>query len=134
MIKEVSSIKSRILVVDDERDIVDLIGYHLSKSGKEIISAYNGAEALEKIKESRPDLMILDVMMPELDGYEVWKTLRHQGDPATRDIPVVMLTARVEVEDKIKGLSIGADDYIANPFDLKELVLRTENLLSKRKL
>jgi CheY-like chemotaxis protein len=133
MIKEVSSIKSRILVVDDERDIVNLIGYHLSKSGKEIISAYNGAEALEKIKESRPDLVILDVMMPELDGYEVCKTLRHHGDPATRDIPVVMLTARVEIEDKIKGLSIGADDYIAKPFDLKELVLRTENLLSRRK-
>jgi len=86
------------------------------------------------IKESRPDLVILDVMMPEVDGYEVCRTLRHQGDPAMRDIPVVMLTARGEVEDKIKGLSIGADDYIANPFDLKELVLRTENLLSKRKL
>jgi len=67
------------------------------------------------IKESRPDLVILDVMMPEVDGYEVCRTLRHQGDPAMRDIPVVMLTARGEVEDKIKGLSIGADDYIAKP-------------------
>ena len=133
MIKDVSTIKSRILVVDDEKDIVNLIGYHLSKSGKEIISAYNGAEALEKIKESRPDLVILDVMMPELDGYSVCKTLRHQGDPATREIPVVMLTAKAEVEDKIKGLSIGADDYIVKPFDIKELVLRTENLLSKRR-
>ncbi len=133
MIKDVPSIKSRILVVDDEKDIVNLIGYHLSKSGKEIIPAYNGAEALEKIKESRPDLVILDIMMPEVDGYAICSTLRQQEDPAMRDIPVVMLTAKTEVEDKIRGLSIGADDYITKPFDLKELVLRTDNLLSKWK-
>jgi CheY-like chemotaxis protein len=133
MIKDVSSIKSRILVVDDERDIVNLIGYHLSKSGNEIIQAYNGAEALEKIQESKPDLVILDIMMPELDGYTVCRTLRQQGDPATRDIPVVMLTAKAEAEDKRRGLSIGADDYIVKPFDLKELALRTDNLLSRRR-
>ena len=125
--------KEKILVADDEKDIVNLIGYHLGKTGLEIIPAYSGAEAIERAMEASPDLIILDIMMPEPDGFEVCRILRHKGDADLRDIPVVMLTARTEVEDKIRGLSTGADDYVSKPFDLKELTLRVENLLSKRR-
>ena len=126
--------KDRILVVDDERDIVNLVSYHLGRSGLEVIPAYSGTEALERAAEVKPDLLILDIMMPEPDGFEVCRMLRQKGDAALRDIPIVMLTARSDVEDKIRGLSIGADDYVSKPFNLKELTLRVENLLSKRRV
>jgi CheY-like chemotaxis protein len=126
-------IKEKVLVVDDEKDIVSLLGYHLHKAGMEIIPAYSGAEAIEKVSAAGPDLIVLDVMMPDPDGFEVCRILRHRGDAALKNVPIVMLTARAEVEDKIKGLSTGADDYVTKPFELKELIIRIENLLAKKR-
>lgn len=125
--------KEKILVVDDERDIVNLVGYHLNRAGIEVIPAYSGAEALEKAGMGGPDLIVLDLMMPELDGFEVCRILRRRGEAAIKDIPIVMLTARAEVEEKIKGLSLSADDYVTKPFEPKELIARIENLLSKKR-
>lgn len=126
-------IKEKVLIVDDEKDIVSLLEYHLHKAGLEVIPAYSGAEALEKAGMNGPDLIVLDLMMPEPDGFEVCRILRHRGEVAIKDIPIVMLTARAEVEEKIKGLSIGADDYVTKPFEPKELIARIENLLSKKR-
>ena len=126
-------IKEKVLIADDEKDIVSLLGYHLHKAGVEVIPAYSGAEALEKAGTGSPDLIVLDLMMPEPDGFEVCRILRHQGYAPLKNVPIVMLTAKTEVEDKIKGLSTGADDYVTKPFELKELMIRIENLLSKRR-
>lgn len=126
-------IKEKVLIVDDEKDIVSLLGYHLNKAGLEVIPAYSGTEAIEKVSVAGPDLIVLDVMMPEPDGFEVCRILRQRGEVAIKDTPIVMLTARTEVEDKIKGLSTGADDYVTKPFELKELMVRIENLLSKKR-
>ena len=116
-------IKEKVLIADDEKDIVSLLGYHLHKAGVEVIPAYSGAEALEKAGTGSPDLIVLDIMMPEPDGFEVCRILRHQGYAPLKNVPIVMLTAKTEVEDKIKGLSTGADDYVTKPFELKELMI-----------
>jgi DNA-binding response OmpR family regulator len=102
-------VKKRILVVDDERDIVDLLRYNLAKEGYEVVSAYNGKEALEKAALP-PDLVILDVMMPVLDGFETCKKLK--SDPRTSAVPVLFLTASASEVDEVVGLELGADDYI----------------------
>jgi two-component system alkaline phosphatase synthesis response regulator PhoP len=114
-------VKKKVLVVDDERDIVDLLRYNLSKEGYDVIAAYNGKEALEKAA-SRPDLVILDVMMPVLDGFEVCKRLK--SDPLTSQIPLVFLTASSSEVDEVLGLELGADDYIQKPISPRKLVAR----------
>jgi len=121
-------VKKTILVVDDERDIVELIRYNLSKEGMEVARAYNGREALEKAA-SLPDLIILDVMMPVLDGLETCRRLK--ADPRTAKIPVVFLTARLAEVDEIVGLELGADDYIRKPISPRTLVARVKAVLRR---
>ncbi len=112
----------RILVVDDEPDIVALVAYHLARAGYRVSTAANGTDALQSAAAERPALVVLDLMLPGLSGYEVVDQLR--ADPATKDIAVLMLTARKEEQDRIKGLLLGADDYLTKPFSPQELVLR----------
>jgi len=111
--------KETILVVDDEKNIVELARLYLEDAGYVVESAYDGAEALAKIRSLRPALVVLDLMLPELDGWEVCRRVR-----ATSDVPIIMLTARSEDVDKIVGLELGADDYLTKPFNPRELVAR----------
>jgi len=112
---------SKILVVDDEKAIVDILKFHLNKSGYEVLEAYDGAQALEIAAAERPDLVLLDIMIPEYNGFEVCNRLRTK-----MTTPIIMLTAREEVTDKILGLSLGADDYISKPFNVRELLARVD--------
>jgi two-component system phosphate regulon response regulator PhoB len=119
----------RILVVDDEPDIVALIVYHLAKAGYRVSTASTGADGLEAAKRERPALVVLDLMLPEMSGYEVLEQLR--ASDATRGVGVLMLTARVEEPDRLRGLSLGADDYLTKPFSPQELVLRVAAILRR---
>ena len=119
----------RVLVVDDEPDITGLVAYHLAKAGYRVITAANGTEALKSVRDERPDLVVLDLMLPGLLGYDVLAELRRQE--VTRDVGVILLTARREEPDRIKGLSLGADDYLAKPFSPQELVLRVGAVLRR---
>ena len=119
----------RILVVDDEPDIVALVAYHLAKAGYRVSTAASGGDALEMAREERPALVVLDLMLPGLSGFEVLERLR--ADDQTRAIAVLMLTARREEPDRIRGLSLGADDYLAKPFSPQELVLRVGAILRR---
>ena len=112
----------RILVVDDDRDIVRLVRGYLEKSGYFIYVAYDGTTAVHTLRREKPDLMILDLMLPDKDGYEITRFVR--SDPYLAATPIIMLTARVEDTDKIVGLEIGADDYLTKPFNPRELVAR----------
>ncbi|MFC2061229.1 response regulator transcription factor [Elusimicrobiota bacterium] len=123
--------KHKILIVDDEHGIVETIKCLVETIDCEADVAYNGEEALIKIKDNTPDLIILDWMMPELSGWEVCRQLRQ--DEQTAHIPVIMLTARNTLEDEILGLNVGADDYIAKPFDLNILAARIKALLRRSK-
>lgn len=118
-----------ILVVEDEEDIAELVAFNLRRNEFEVELAADGIQGLAKAKELRPDLIVLDVMMPGLDGFRVFKELKK--DNATRTIPVIMLTARGQTEDRIQGLELGAEDYMTKPFSPKELVLRIKNLLKR---
>ena len=122
--------KQRILIVDDEPDTVELIEFNLRAGGYDISTAEDGAEAIRKARQATPDLIILDVMLPELDGLEVCKILR--ADPATSRIPVLMLTAKAAEVDRILGLELGARDYVTKPFSPRELILRVRNLLNQQ--
>jgi two-component system phosphate regulon response regulator PhoB len=119
----------RVLVVDDEADIVALVAYHLAKAGYRVSTARNGSDALTAARHERPALVVLDVMLPGLSGYEVLEQLR--ANDATRDIAVLMLTARREESDRIGGLTRGADDYLTKPFSPQELVLRVAAILRR---
>jgi len=119
----------RILVVDDEPDAVELVAFNLKAAGYEVATAADGEQALSKARSIAPDLIVLDLMLPEVDGLEVCKILRR--DPATATIPIIMLTARAADIDRVLGLELGADDYVAKPFSPRELVLRIRNLLNR---
>jgi two-component system, OmpR family, phosphate regulon response regulator PhoB len=119
----------RILVVDDEADITALVAYHLAKASYRVTTAGNGRDALRAAREERPDLIVLDLMLPGLTGYEVLAELRRQDE--TKDIGVIVLTARKEEPDRIKGLALGADDYLPKPFSPPELVLRVGAVLRR---
>lgn len=119
---------NKVLIVDDNRDAVELLKKRLRSEGYDTAEAYDGEEGLSKVIEYDPDLVVLDVMMPKLDGYEVCRRLKE--DENTRYIPVLMLTAKSDVESKVKGLDIGADDYLPKPFDYKELSARVRSLLA----
>ena len=121
--------KRRVLVVDDEKDLVDLITYNLVRNGYEVLSAYNGAEALELAQREPPDLVILDLMLPGLDGTEVARRLR--ADARTAATPIVMLTAKGEETDVVVGLTLGADDYVTKPFSMKILLARINTVLRR---
>ena len=119
----------RILVVDDEPDITALVAYHLAKEGYRVTTASTGADALRSAREERPDLVVLDLMLPGLSGFDVLAELRRRDE--TREVGVLLLTARKDEPDRIKGLTLGADDYLAKPFSPKELVLRVGAILRR---
>ena len=119
----------RIFVVDDEKDLTDLLHYQLGKEGFEVKFANNPFEALGKARDFNPDLIILDVMMPDLDGFQLLRMIR--SDNLLQKVPVIMLTAKSGVEHRIKGLEQGADDYLGKPFDSQELVLRIRSILKR---
>jgi len=123
-------VKTKILLVDDEPDQLELIDTNLTSAGFDVLKAESGAEALRQARALRPQLILLDVMLPGLDGLEVCKLLRR--DPATCSIPIVMLTARATEIDRVLGLELGADDYITKPFSMRELVLRVKKLLQRQ--
>lgn len=122
----------RILVVDDDRDIVRLVRSYLEKAGYQILTAYDGDTALKILKTEKPQLLILDLMLPDKDGWDVARLVR--SDPQIAATPIIMLTARVEDTDKIVGLEIGADDYITKPFNPREVVARVRALLRRSQL
>jgi len=119
----------RVLVVDDEPDIVALVAYHLAKSGFRVATASNGFDAIDQAGRERPSLIVLDLMLPGMSGFDTLAELRK--DEATSRIPVLMLTARREEPDRVKGLSLGADDYLTKPFSPAELVLRVKAILRR---
>ena len=111
----------KILVVDDEKPISEIVKYNLVKEGYEVFTAYDGEEALEKVEEVEPDLIILDLMLPKMDGLEVAREVRK-----THDMPIIMVTAKDSEIDKVLGLELGADDYVTKPFSNRELVARVK--------
>jgi two-component system phosphate regulon response regulator PhoB len=123
------STTNRILVVDDEPDITALVAYHLAKAGYRVSTAANGPDALKAARDERPDIVILDLMLPGVSGYDVLAELRRRDE--TRDVGVILLTSRREEADRIRGLSLGADDYLSKPFSPQELSLRVNALLRR---
>ncbi len=121
----------RIFIIDDESDLTDLLRYQLEREGFKVEARNDPFSALSAARDFGPDLIVLDVMMPDLDGYQLLRMFR--SDNLLSEVPVVMLTARTGVEDRIKGLESGADDYLGKPFDAKELVLRIRAILKRLK-
>jgi DNA-binding response OmpR family regulator len=119
-----------VLVADDDEDILELVSFRLERAGYEVVTARDGAAALATAQERHPDLAVLDVMMPGLNGYEVTQRLR--ADDATRDIPVILLTARVQEADVNRGFEAGADDYLRKPFSPQELRARVQAIIARR--
>jgi DNA-binding response OmpR family regulator len=124
-----SRVRSKILVVDDEPEAVELVEFNLKQAGFAVVTAADGAEALNKARATQPGLIVLDLMLPEINGLEVCKMLRR--DPATAALPIIMLTAKAAEIDRVLGLELGADDYITKPFSPRELVLRIQKLLQR---
>ncbi len=122
-------VTDRVLVVDDEPEIVALVAYHLAKAGYRVATAASGQDAIDIARRERPALVVLDLMLPGMSGFEVLEVLR--ADENTRDVAVLMLTARREEVDRIRGLSLGADDYLTKPFSPQELVLRVAAILRR---
>ena len=118
---------SKILIVEDEPDIVELLVYNLDQAGFKTEAVFNGADALDRVKVQAPDLVLLDLLLPEVDGLEVCRTLKR--DPETASIPIIMLTAKGEAIDRIVGLELAADDYITKPFSPREVMLRIRAVL-----
>ncbi len=116
----------RVLVVDDDEKTVELVRLYLNRDGYRVATAYNGTDALRLARESRPDLIVLDLMLPGIDGLEVCRTIR-----AESDVPIIMLTARTTDEDKLAGLELGADDYVTKPFSPRELAARVRTVLRR---
>ena len=121
----------KILLVDDEPDVIEIIKFNLDQEGYQVKTATNGSEAVKKAKKTFPHLIIMDVMMPELNGLQLCRIVR--SDATMKNIPIIFLTARGETEDRIKGLEIGADDYLSKPFHSKELLLRIDKILNRGK-
>ncbi|OGS44843.1 MAG: hypothetical protein A2539_03700 [Elusimicrobia bacterium RIFOXYD2_FULL_34_15] len=120
---------AKIIIADDDIEILELIKTALENDGHSIIGYNNGFDAYEAIVKEKPDLVVLDVMMPRMNGYEVCEKLRET--PSTKTIPIVMLTAQSQIKDKITGLKLGADDYITKPFDPLELAARVESIIKR---
>lgn len=116
----------KILIVDDEPPIVNVLAYNLKRANYEVLVAWDGEEALNQARREQPDLIILDLMLPKLDGLEVCRTLRRE-----RDVPIIMLTARDDEIDRVVGLELGADDYVVKPFSVRELLVRVKNVLRR---
>jgi len=122
--------KEKILVIDDEEDILELLKYNLSREGYQVFCAATGEDALRQVASGLPDLIILDLMLPGMDGLEVARTIK--ADPSTKDTPIVMLTAKGEEADIVTGLELGADDYITKPFSPRVLLARVRAVLRRR--
>ena len=118
-----------ILIVDDEQDVLDLLTFNLQKAGFKTIAARDGATALQKARDAMPALIVLDLMLPEIEGTEVCRQLK--ADPKTAHIPIIMLTAKAEEVDRVVGLELGADDYVTKPFSPRELALRVKTILRR---
>lgn len=118
--------KPKVLVVDDEQDILDLVRYHLEREGYQVAGCRDGKSALEQVNRDSPDLVILDLLMPGVDGLDVCRRLRREST-----IPIIMLTAKVDETDKVIGLELGADDYVTKPFSPRELVARVRAVLRR---
>ena len=116
----------KILVVDDERHIVRLVEVNLTRAGYDVVTAYDGVEALEQFAKEKPDMLVLDVMMPRMDGFEVLKKL--QSDPASQGIPIIMLTAKAQDADIFRGWSSGVSSYLTKPFNPRELLTFVERI------
>jgi DNA-binding response OmpR family regulator len=123
---DIKNMSQTILIVDDEKRLVSLVESYLKQEGYRVVTAYNGKEALIAAEKEKPDLIILDIMMPEMNGYDFMRIHR-----AEHDTPIIMLTARVEDDDKIVGLELGADDYVVKPFKPRELMARVRNVLRR---
>lgn len=121
----------KILIVEDEVDIAALISFNLERAGYRVDMAHDGREGLEKILHEQPDLVILDLMLPGMDGYAILKEM--QRDPRTHSTPVLMLTAKTQTDDRIRGLESGADDYLTKPFSPKELLLRVQAIIKRNR-
>jgi two-component system, OmpR family, phosphate regulon response regulator PhoB len=121
-----------ILIIEDEKDIADLVEYHLKQAGFSVFKAFDGPEGLESVKRQSPGLVILDLMLPSMDGKDICRALK--SNPVTRSIPILMLTARAEEVDRIVGFELGADDYVTKPFSPRELVLRVKAILQRSDL
>jgi len=121
--------QTKVLVIDDEKDIVSLLRYHLEKSGFQCLDGMDGSTALRLVREHHPDLLILDLMLPGMDGLEICRLLRQ--DTSTARLPILMLTAKAEEVDRVVGLEVGADDYVVKPFSPRELVARVRAILRR---
>jgi len=119
----------RVLVIEDEQDVAELIRYTLAKEGYEVRVVANGVDGLKQARESRPDMILLDIMVPQLNGWEVCRRLKQEPD--TREVPVIMVTGRVEEGDKVLGFEMGADDYVTKPFSPRELLARIRAVLRR---
>lgn len=122
--------KKRILLVDDEKDLVETLTFRLESAGYEVIAAYDGMQGLEKARKELPDLILLDVMMPVMDGYQVCRFLKF--DDVFRNIPIIILTARGQEGDKKTGMGVGADAYVTKPFDSVTLLEKIKELLERK--
>lgn len=122
-----------VLVVDDEPELAEMLMYSLQQQGYAAISAGDGFNACRLIEKERPDLILLDIMMPDLDGWEVCRLLRSVPDEDIASIPVVMLTALSDLNDRLRGLELGADAYVAKPYSLREVLALTDNLITRRR-
>ena len=120
---------ARILVVEDEADIRDVIAFNLRQAGHQVVTAGRGSEAIAALESQKPNLLILDLMLPDTSGTEICKTIKH--DPRTKHVPVLMLTARGEEIDRVVGFEVGADDYVVKPFSMRELMLRVNAVLRR---
>ena len=121
----------RIVVIEDEADILEVIAYNLKREGYEVVTSTSGEDGLEKIEKTKPHLVVLDLMLPEVDGIELCKKLK--SDPLTQSIPVIMVTAKGEESDVVLGLGVGADDYVTKPFSPRELTARVKAVLRRSK-
>lgn len=124
------AMKKTVLIVEDEKNIVDILRFNLQREGYNTLEAYDGETGLGLAREHKPDLILLDVMLPRMIGFDVCKALRDEGD----NVPIIILTAREEEEDKILGLEIGADDYITKPFSVRELMARVKANIRRSKV
>ena len=124
-----AAMEDTVLLVEDESDVVDLLRYHLRKAGFKVLVENTGSSGLEAVRQNMPDAVVLDIMLPGMTGLEVCRTMK--SDPVLAGVPVLMLTAKSDVKDRVKGLEIGAEDYVTKPFSPKEVVLRVQALLKR---
>ncbi len=119
--------KKKILIVDDEKELAGLVSLHISRSGYDVLIAFDGEEAVNICRKEKPDLIVLDLLLPKMDGFAVCRIIKE--DPQTKDTAVIMLSALSQLDDRLKGLELGADDFVAKPFSPRELVMRIKRIL-----